>query len=62
MKGDFTRQTFDPSSHFTTVRMQQGRVQLDADWNEQADLVLRRDEVTAADVIGGCGGPIGSVS
>ncbi len=58
MKGDFTRQTFDPSSHFTTVRMQQGRVQLDADWNEQADLVLRRDEVTAADVIGGCGGPI----
>jgi hypothetical protein len=60
MKGDFTRQTFDASSHFTTVRMQQGRVQLDADWNEQADLVLRRDEVTAADVIGGCGGPLGA--
>ena len=35
MKGDFSRLTFDPTKHFSGVRMQQGRVQLDADWNEQ---------------------------
>jgi hypothetical protein len=58
MKGDFTRQTFDPRRHFTTVRMQQGRVQLDADWNEEADLRLYRDETEATDVIGRCGGPL----
>jgi hypothetical protein len=58
MKGDFTRHTFHPRRHFTTVRMQQGRVQLDADWNEQADLGLYRDETEATDVIGHCGGPL----
>ena len=35
MKGDFSRDTFDPAKQFTRVLMQQGRVQLDADWNEQ---------------------------
>src|SRR3982750_3098958 len=58
MKGDFTRQTFDPRRHYTTVRMQQGRVQLDADWNEEADLRLYRDETEATDVIGHCGGAL----
>ena len=58
MKGDFTRHTFDPTRQFTTVRMQQGRVQLDADWNEQADLRLYRDETEAADLIGRCDGPL----
>jgi hypothetical protein len=33
MKGDFTRNTFVPSKSFSRVLMQQGRVQLDADWN-----------------------------
>ena len=36
MKGDFSRITFDPKKHYSRVLMQQGRVQLDADWNEQA--------------------------
>ena len=36
--GDFTRTTFDPTHHYSGVRMQQGRVQLDADWNEQLDI------------------------
>ena len=40
MKGDFTRDTFDASNHFTRVLMQQGRVQLDADWNEQTAILL----------------------
>ena len=30
MKGDFSRDTFDPLKHFSRVLMQQGRVQLDA--------------------------------
>jgi hypothetical protein len=35
MKGDFSRDSFDPLKRFTRVLQQQGRVQLDADWNEQ---------------------------
>ncbi|HEX3531938.1 MAG TPA: DUF6519 domain-containing protein, partial [Thermoanaerobaculia bacterium] len=37
MKGDFSRDTFRKRKHYNRVRMQQGRVQLDADWNEQGD-------------------------
>lgn len=57
MKGDFTRDTFKPGRHYQQVLLQQGRVQLDADWNEQSAIAARRDQTTAADVIGGCGGP-----
>jgi hypothetical protein len=57
MKGDFTRNTFNPKKHYRDVLLQQGRVQVDADWNEQAELTARRDETTAADIIGDCGGP-----
>jgi hypothetical protein len=35
VKGDFSRDTFDAAKHYTAVLMQQSRVQLDADWNEQ---------------------------
>jgi hypothetical protein len=58
MKGDFSRQTFDPQKHYSAVLMQQGRVQLDADWNEQQAIGLYRDETTALDVIGACGAPM----
>jgi hypothetical protein len=57
MKGDFTRDTFDPNNHYQQVLMQQGRAQLDADWNEQGALSKHRDEAAAADLIGECGGP-----
>ena len=57
MKGDFTRNTFDPLKHFTRVLMQQGRVQLDADWNEQAAILLHCLQTLAADLIGPHGGP-----
>lgn len=59
MKGDFTRSTFDPRKHFVRVLMQQGRVQLDADWNEQAAILLHYIQTLAADVIGPHGGPSG---
>jgi hypothetical protein len=58
MKGDFTRDTFRPDRHYRSVRMQQGRVQLDADWNERDDILLHRVETEALDTIGGCGAPI----
>jgi len=38
MKGDFSRNSFDPNKHYRGVRMQQGCVQMDADWNEQTDI------------------------
>jgi hypothetical protein len=57
MKGDFTRNTFDPKKHYRDVLLQQGRVLVDADFNEQAELTARRDETTTADIIGDCGGP-----
>ena len=51
MKGDFSRDTFDPLKHFSRVLTQQGRVSLDADWNEQADITAHRTETEARDVI-----------
>lgn len=57
MKSDSSRFTFDQRKHFSSVRMQQGRVQVDADWNEQSDIATHRVETEALDVIGPCGAP-----
>jgi photosystem II stability/assembly factor-like uncharacterized protein len=57
MKGDFSRDGFRPENHHTGVRMQQGRVLLDADWNEQVDIDADRTRGLAADIIGPCGVP-----
>lgn len=58
MKGDFTRNTFRPKKQYSSVRMQQGRVQIDADWNEALDILTHRARTTRIDVIGHCGAPI----
>ena len=60
MKADLTRNTFCSFNHFRRVLMQQGRVQLDADWNEQAAILLHNLESLAADVIGQAGGTPGA--
>lgn len=60
MKGDFSRNTFDPAKHNLRVLMQQGRVLLDSDWNEQTSLLLHYLQTLAADIIGPCGGPQGN--
>ena len=60
MKGDFTRFTFDPAKHYTRVLKQQGRVDLDADTNEAADIGTWLDRTRALDVIGRSGAPIHS--
>ncbi|MEA2165498.1 MAG: hypothetical protein QOK37_3625 [Thermoanaerobaculia bacterium] len=57
MQGDYSRVTFDPKRHFTKVLMQQGRVLLDADYNEQTAILLHYLRQLAADVIGPHGGP-----
>jgi hypothetical protein len=61
MKADLTRDTFFPFKHFSRVLTQQGRVQLDADSNEQASILLRYLRALAADIIGPAGGPKGNV-
>jgi hypothetical protein len=52
MKGDFTRDSFDKDNHFSQVLMQQGRVQLDADWNEQSAIMLYRFRSFVMDLVG----------
>jgi hypothetical protein len=54
MSGDYSRNTFDPKKHFSGVLMQQGRVQLDADWNELVGIVARRLRAETTDIIGRC--------
>jgi hypothetical protein len=57
MKGDFSRFTFNSKNHYSRVLMQQGRVQLDADWNEQLDISAYRTETEITDFIGQSGAP-----
>jgi len=57
MKGDFSRQTFGAAKHYAKVLMQQGRVQLDADWNEQQSILEHRITTESKDVVGASGAP-----
>jgi Family of unknown function (DUF6519)/Right handed beta helix region len=57
MSGDYTRFTFDPLKRYSGVRMQQGRVQLDSDWNEEIDILRRRLRTTSLDIMGPLGVP-----
>ena len=57
MQGDITRSTFKRTKHYDSVRMQQGRVQMDADWNEQMDIQAYQAHTTDADIIGAQGSP-----
>lgn len=59
MSGDITRDTFDASRRYTSVRQQQGRVQIDADWNEQVDVVTHLRRTVTWDVVGPTGAPKG---
>ncbi len=52
MKGDFSRLTFDPQKHFRGVYMQQGRVQLDADWNEHVAIINHCLSAQIIDMLG----------
>ena len=57
MKGDFSRYRFDPAKHYAAVLEQQGRVQLDADANEQRAIEAHRLLTQTVDVVGATGAP-----
>jgi hypothetical protein len=52
MAGDHTRRTFDPRRDFAGVFEQQGRVRVDADFNELVEAVDRRFRITTMDIVG----------
>jgi hypothetical protein len=52
MRGDFSRFSHQPHQHYAGVLMQQGRVTLDADWNEQFDIEDHRWRTQTIDTIG----------
>ena len=58
MKGQFSRLTARRARRYSSVRLQQGRVHLDADFNEQVDIGAWRDRVTTRDVVGPTGAPV----
>ena len=59
-QGDFSRFLFDPRRHYSAVHMQQGRVLLDADWNEQVDIASHRVAIGTIDAVGASGAPAGN--
>lgn len=58
MKGDFSRLSFDARRRATDVLRQQGRVDLDADWNEQRAIDGHLRRTVLADVIGAAAAPM----
>ena len=52
MTGDYTRFTHRPDRRYAGVLMQQGRVTLDADWNEQTAITARQLRIQALDTFG----------
>jgi hypothetical protein len=59
MKGDFSRLTFENAhkKHYSTVYSQQGKVQLDADFNEQQAIHRHHLETSVEDITGQAGTP-----
>ncbi len=52
MSGDYSRVRFDPRLDLSGVLMQQGRVQLDSDWNEWVAVLERRLRTESVDTFG----------
>jgi len=52
MSGDYSRVRFDPRIDLSGVLMQQGRVQLDSDWNEWVAVLDRRMRAESVDTLG----------
>ena len=58
MSSDISRQRFNVANDFNSVLMQQGRVQLDAEWNEWNEILDRRWRSETIDIIGRCVVPL----
>src|SRR5271168_1254021 len=57
MRGDFSRIRFTPAKGYVAALKQQGRVDTDADANEQCAIDLTLGQTINTDVIGPYGGP-----
>lgn len=55
MKGDFSRFSFDKRKNYSGLLKQQGRVSIDADWNEQIAITAHQVQARTEDTIGVCG-------
>ena len=60
-RGDVSRVSFNKGKRYSAVYAQQGRVLLEADWNEQNDILLHYLRSLAADLIGPHGGSAGAL-
>jgi hypothetical protein len=60
VKADITRSTYNKNKKYIKVNAQQGRVQVDADWNEQLDIQAHFDKTMLCDVVGKTGTPLES--
>ncbi|MCB0628745.1 MAG: right-handed parallel beta-helix repeat-containing protein [Saprospiraceae bacterium] len=54
---DISRNSFDPRKHYASVRMQQGRVVTDDDWNENERIENEERRRSRVDIIGPYGSP-----
>lgn len=59
MSSDRARISYDEMQEYRSVVMQQGRVTLEADWNEQSDLLTEEMRKEALDFVGPVGSPDG---
>lgn len=57
MHADISRDTYNPASQYSRVLMQMGRVQIDADWNEQTSILLGYMRALTRDLFGHAAGP-----
>jgi hypothetical protein len=57
MGSDRARVTYDPKQQYRSVVMQQGRVTLEADWNEAGQITNEEIRKEALDFVGPCGTP-----
>ena len=57
MGSDKARITFDEKQQYRSVVMQQGRVVLEADWNEAQDITTEETRKDALDFVGPSGTP-----
>lgn len=59
MAGDRARVSYDPGRKWRGVIAQQGRVTVEADWNEAATITAERDRLVTLDAVGTVGTPDG---
>src|SRR5688572_11667580 len=58
MRGDFSRHTFVPEKRYSAVLVQQGRLHVDADLNEQQEIAAHRTRTADGDALGACATPL----